>query len=88
MDPHYNDSELWCFSDGTQELYIEIYILNLNYGAPQLNQVTFTELDNSTVQLCNWFLEIRNLRKSIAVFSSSINKSWSSKIGYVAPRNV
>ena len=31
---------------------------------------------------------IRNLWKSITVVSSSINKSWSSKIGYIAPWNV
>ena len=29
MDPHYNDSELWYFSDGITELYIEICVAKI-----------------------------------------------------------
>ena len=104
MDPHYNDSELWYFSDGIRELYIEIWIAKIwIIELHKLNQLngsfmelhnsakvmeshdSFTELSNSIAQFCNWFLEVRNLWKSLANFSSSIKKLWSSKIGYVAP---
>ena len=49
MDPHYHDSELWCFSDGIRPLYRNMDSQNLNYVAPLLKQLngSFMELHNS-----------------------------------------
>ena len=82
MDPHY-DNSIWVynfewryFSDGTTELYMEIWISQIwimvlhNWISYmdhlwsyiiQLQLCKSKELDKSVLQLCNWFLEMRTL---------------------------
>ena len=62
----YPKFELW--SSIIESVKLIFYELHNSAKIMEIHDL-LTELDSSIVQFCNWFLEIRNLWKSIAVFS-------------------